>query len=170
MASNIQGLVILFSYKIKHPDRKVLQGRWRLVQLILNHSIVDHDCIISQFHIAPHELKKIAQAKKSIPFYVIKRAKFFFSEFFTFWGACGPPKIYTPQKNLNFWGGPPEPPPVKKNVYSKQKCHFLCHKIVPLLLIPFFLTTGGLGYLWKIYIFWIFYRGVEKIWMAQKHP
>ena len=69
-------------------------------------------CYISQFHIAPHELKKIAQAKKSIPFYVIKRAKNFFFRFFHFLGCLWAPKNIYPRKKFKFLRGPPEAPPL----------------------------------------------------------
>ena len=78
----------------------------------------------SQFHIAPHELKKIAQAKKSIPFYVIKRAKKFFFRFFHFLGCLWAPKNIYPRKKFKFLRGPPGAPPCEKKCLLKAKMSF----------------------------------------------
>ena len=78
----------------------------------------------SQFHIAPHELKKIAQAKKSIPFYVIKRAKKIFFRFFHFLGCLWAPKNMYPRKKFKFFRGPPGAPPCEKKGLLKAKMSF----------------------------------------------
>ena len=100
-------------------DRKV----WRNFHNYLHNKIQHYGS--SQFHIAPHELKKIAQAKKSIPFYVIKRAKKIFFRFFHFLGCLWAPKNIYPRKKFKFLRGPPGAPPCEKKCLLKAKMSFL---------------------------------------------